>query len=156
MTNEFPSEPASEPTGDAASDPVQAAQASQTASFPADALVAVQAGLIFVTTGQMACYELSADLDQVALTPAVAWRIASALRDALQHSSIEERKISVGVWDASEKVAMPHGRIQLNDRLIQIGIEPLGAGARVTVGWDYVPGLIVSLENACQWAQAGQ
>ncbi len=131
------------------------APATQAAAYPADAIVSVQAGLIFVTTGQMACHELGADLDQVALTPAVAWRIAQALRESLQHSGMHERRVSIGVWSASEVAAMPHGMISVDDRFVKVGIEPLGAGARVAVAWDYVPGLIVSLENAVQWSQAG-
>ena len=112
------------------------AAASEAPAYPADALVAVQAGLIFVTTGPWACTELGADLDQVTLTPSVAWRITQALRECLQHPGLGERRIAIDVWSASEAVAMPHGQILLTDRFLQIGIEPIGAGARVTVGWE--------------------
>ncbi len=177
MTNDFPSVPAGDSAGygpselaaqaDGAAQAQQQTQqqtqqqqqshlqAQQTVAYPADALVAVQAGLIFVTTGQMACHQLGAELDQVALTPTVAWRIAEALRETLQHADMHERQLFIGVWSASEIAAMPHGIIALDERFVQVGIEPIGAGARVTVAWDFVPGLIVSLENAVQWSQAG-
>lgn len=160
MTNDFPSDAAPGAANEDAHGAYQPAAAQREAqqhavAYPADALVAVQAGLIFVTTGQMACSQLGAALDQVALTSTVAWRIAAALREALQHSGMHERRVSVGVWSASEAASMPHGKIVVDDRFVQIGIEPLGAGARVTVAWEYVPGLIVSLENAVQWSQAG-
>ena len=120
----------------------------------ADALVTVYGGLVFATTGQMACYELNAPLDQVALTPAVALRIASILRETLNHGDIRERDLAVQVWSASEAAAMPHGRVVVAESHICFGIEPLGAGALVTVQWAYVPGLIVSLENAADWLLA--
>ena len=82
------------------------AAAPEAPAYPADALVAVQAGLIFVTTGPWACTELGADLDQVTLTPSVAWRITQALRECLQHPGLGERRIAIDVWNASEAVAM--------------------------------------------------
>lgn len=127
--------------------------APQPVELPADTLVAFQAGLIFVTTGQVACNELGADLDQIALTPAMAWRIAAVLRETLQQPELQGRSAVVEAWNAEEAASMPAGRIALNELCVQISIEPLGAGARVTVGWHYVAGLIVSLEGAADWAR---
>ena len=120
--------------------------------YPKDTLVAFQAGLLFVTTGQDAC-NLGAELDQIALTPALAWRIAAVLRATLEQADMHERSATVHAWNADEAAHMPHGLISLNEHFVQVGIEPLGAGARITVGWNYVPGLIVSLEGAADWAQ---
>ncbi len=117
----------------------------------ADAIVSVYGGLIFATTGQMACYELNATAEQVALTPAVALRIAGVLREALAFGDLEKRQLALQVWTASEMAAMPHGRVLFEEAGVQFGIEPLGAGALVTVQWAYVPGLIASLENAASW-----
>lgn len=120
-------------------------------ALPVDAPVTVYGGLVFATTGPMACHELNAALDQVALTPSVALRIATALRETLDVAEIREREHAVEVWMASEAAAMPRGRVIVSDVGIQFGIEPLGAGALVTVQWVFVPGLIASLENAADW-----
>lgn len=124
------------------------------AQLPTDALVSFQAGLVFATTGQVACNELGAELNQVALTPAVAWRIAAALREMLEYGGIEARRGILSLWHTHEVQAIPHGRILLDERAVQVGIEPLGAGVFVTVGWAFVPGFILALEGACGWAQS--
>ncbi|QDV06222.1 hypothetical protein Poly30_17290 [Planctomycetes bacterium Poly30] len=142
MSNDFPPYELTNPS---------AAHEVQEAAPPSDAPVSVYSGLVFATTGQMACYELNAPLDQVALTPAVALRIAAVLRETLQYGDLRERDHAVQVWSASEAAAMPHGRVLVSESCIQFGIEPLGAGALVTVQWAYVPGLILALENAANW-----
>ena len=142
MSNDFPHP---DPMSSSAAHDVQQA------TLPADAPVTVYGGLVFATTGQMACYELNAPLDQVALTPAVALRIATILRETLLYGDTRERDMAVQVWSASEAAAMPHGRVLVHEPCVQFGIEPIGAGALVTVQWAYVPGLIVALENAANW-----
>lgn len=117
------------------------------AEYPIDAIVTVYGGLVFVTTGGFACTELDVAAEQLALTPAVAQRIAAVLRETLQHPDLRQRGLTVEVWSASEVSHMPHGRVWIDEQAIHFTIEPLGAGAHITVGWHHVPGLIVSLET---------
>ncbi|MEM8712909.1 MAG: hypothetical protein AAGG01_18310 [Planctomycetota bacterium] len=120
------------------------------ADYPVDAIVTVYGGLVFVTTGGFACTELGVAAEQLAVTPAVALRIAAVLRDTLQHGDLRQRGLTVEVWSASEITHMPHGRVWIDEQAIHFTIEPLGAGAQITVGWLHVPGLILSLETAAQ------
>lgn len=152
MTNEFSTSNAEATMPSAEVDLAAPALAAPAlAAPPVDAPVTVYGGLVFATTGPMACHELNAALDQVALTPSVALRIATVLRETLDVAEIREREHAVEVWMASEAAAMPRGRVIVSDVGIQFGIEPLGAGALVTVQWVFVPGLIASLENAADW-----
>ena len=106
------------------------------------------AQLVFVTTGQAACDEFDEFPVQVALTPVVACRVAEALRVTLEHSDLQTRAAIVAQWQADENPHLPHGRLVIDGKAVHIGIEPLGAGALITVGWAYVPALILQLEAA--------
>ena len=117
----------------------------------ADALVNVYSGLIFATTGELASHELNITPEQVALTPAVALRIAGVLREVLELEEHSEREAALGIWSSHEVALMPYGRVIMDESAVHFGIEPLGAGALVTVQWDHVPGLVASLVNAADW-----
>lgn len=106
------------------------------------------AQLIFVTTGEAACGEFNEFPVQVALTAVVARRIAEVLRVTLQHPDLETRQAIATQWQADEQPHVPHGRLLVSADAVRIGIEPLGAGALITVGWHYVPGFILQLEAA--------
>lgn len=117
-------------------------------TYPVDAPVATMAGVVFVTTGQMACDAIGATPCQVALTPLVARRIAELLRACLVERSLEGRQQQCADWQAEEDRHVPSGRVVMDQLAAHIGIEPLGAGTLVSVQWEHVPGLILQLESA--------
>lgn len=135
--------------GSFAADAAQAAAASSAAAeLPTDAIVSTMAHLVFVTTGQAACDEFGEFPVQVALTSVVARRIAEVLRVTLEHPDLESRQAIATQWQADEQPHLPHGRLLVGAKAVGIGIEPLGAGALITIGWNYVPAFILQLEAA--------
>ena len=122
--------------------------ASATAPLPVDAVVSTMAQLIFVTTGQVACDEFDEFPTQVAFTPRVARRVAEVLRFTLQYPDLVTRQAIVAQWQAEEDPHVPHGRLLMDESAIRFGIEPIGAGALIVVGWAHVPALIYQLEAA--------
>ena len=117
-------------------------------SYPVDALVSTMTGVVFVTTGQLACEALGTSLCQVAFTTRVARGIAALLRESLQESSLDGRQQLCAAWQAEEDTRVPSGRVLMDQRAVHLGIEPLGAGTLVTVMWEHVPALILQLESA--------
>ena len=111
-----------------------------------DALVSTVANLIVVTTGVAAIDTLGAALEQVTLTPLVAERIAGALREALVLSDPLHRAELIARWQEAERSNVPFGRIVVDESAVHLGIEPIGAGALVSVLWRHVPALIWQLE----------
>jgi len=112
-----------------------------------DAVVVAAANLVYVTTGTQACAHLREYATQVALTPVVAYRIAEILKVSLQYADLPTRQSLVEAWGAGEATQVPHGSVQIDMQCVRFGIEPLGAGARVTVLWQHVPALILCLEH---------
>lgn len=116
-------------------------------ALPVDAVVSTMARLVFVTTGQAACHALGEFPSQVALTPVVAFRIAEVLRAIAQHSDLQMRAAIVAEWQADEMLHVPHGRVLVEQYAVRFGIEPIGAGALVSVLWEHVPAVIRHLED---------
>ena len=115
---------------------------------PIDAPVSTMSGVVFVTTGQIACETLGASPSQVAFTARVARSIALLLRTSLQERSLDGRLRLCAAWQAEEDGRVPSGRVIMDDRAVHLGIEPLGAGTLVTVMWEHVPALVLQLESA--------
>lgn len=126
--------------------PAQGGACAPAPAYPVDALVSTMGGVVFVTTGQLACDRFGAAANQVALTPLVARRIAEILRATLGTPDLEERRALCAAWQEEENPHIPHGRVLLDQEAVHLGIEPLGAGFLVTVAWEHVPGLILQLE----------
>ncbi len=117
-------------------------------SYPVDAPVSTMSGVVFVTTGQIACETLGTSPCQVAFTTRVARSIAVLLRTSLQEPGLDGRQQLCAVWQAEEDARVPSGRVIMDQRAVHLGIEPLGAGTLVTVMWEHVPALILQLESA--------
>lgn len=117
-------------------------------SYPVDAPVSTMSGVVFVTTGRIACESLGVSPDQVAFTTRVAQSIAVLLRTSLQERSLEGRQQLCAVWQVEEDARVPSGRVIMDQRAVHLGIEPLGAGTMVIVMWEHVPALILQLESA--------
>lgn len=118
-----------------------------------DAIVAGGGGLVFVTTGGIACARLGAFPDQVALTPVVALRIGEVLRVVLQYPDLGSRVAILDEWRAGESLAVPHGRVVVDEAAAHVGIEPLGAGTLVSVLWEHVPGFVWQIEYMARQLQ---
>ncbi|MEM9801978.1 MAG: hypothetical protein AAGA20_16750 [Planctomycetota bacterium] len=112
-----------------------------------DAAVGIAAKLVYVTTGPQASRRMGEDVMQVALTPVVAARIAEILKVVLQYADLIQRQEIVAAWSAGEATQFPQGRVEVDLLCVRIGIEPLGAGARVVVLWEHVPALVLQLES---------
>ncbi len=110
-----------------------------------DALIGETAGLVFLTTGAAACEALDEVPVQVALTPMLAFRLSEILKAALQYPDHETRGALIEEWSAGERVSVPFAALDVDDRSVRVGIEPLGAGSRVAVLWEHVPGLTLQL-----------
>jgi len=119
-----------------------------------DAIVSGGGGLVFVTTGELACAALGAYPDQVALTPVVALRVAEVIRVVLQYPDLATRAAIVDEWQVGESLAVPHGRVLVDARAVHVGIEPLGAGTLVSVLWEHVPGFVWQVEYMARQLQA--
>jgi len=115
-----------------------------------DAVIGETGGLVFLTTGSVACGALDEMPVQVALTPVIAHRLSEILKVALQYSDHETRRELIAEWSSRELVAVPHAVLEVDDRSVRIGIEPLGAGSRVAVLWEHVPGLTFYLAEAAR------
>ena len=117
-------------------------------SYPVDAPVSTMSGVVFVTTGQIACETLGMSPCQVAFTARVARSIAVLLRTSLQEPSLDGRQQLCAAWQAEEDARVPSGRVIMDQRAVHLGIEPLGAGTLVTVMWEHVPALVLQFESA--------
>jgi hypothetical protein len=115
-----------------------------------DALIGETGGLVFLTTGSCACEVLDEAPVQVALTPMIAFRLSEILKVALQYPDRETRLKLIADWSEAERVAVPHAVLDVDDRCIRVGIEPLGAGCSVAVLWEHVPGLTFQLADAAR------
>jgi hypothetical protein len=115
-----------------------------------DALIGETGGLVFLTTGSAACGVLDEMPVQVALTPMLAFRLSEILKVALQYPDRETRQELIDKWSTGERVAVPYAALDVDERSIRVGIEPLGAGSRVAVLWEHVPGLTLQLAAAAK------
>lgn len=115
-----------------------------------DALIGETGGLVFLTTGSAACEVLDEVPVQVALTPVIAFRLSEILKVALQYPDRETRLKLIADWTESERLAVPHATLDVDERCIRVGIEPLGAGCNVAVLWEHVPGLTFQLAEAAR------
>ncbi|MEM9380290.1 MAG: hypothetical protein AAGB93_10115 [Planctomycetota bacterium] len=121
--------------------------AESTPALTTDAAVGVAASLVYVTTGPKACEVLGETPTQVAMTSVIAGRIAEILKVSLQYPDLETRQSLVEAWMAGERAQVPYACVELDMGCVRIGIEPLGAGARVAILWEHVPALILCLEH---------
>ena len=112
-----------------------------------DAVVVVAANLVYVSTGVQARSQLGETQTQVALTSVVAHRIAEILKVSLQYPDLATRQSLIEAWSSGEARQVPHGSVEIDMECVRIGIEPLGAGARVAILWQHVPALILCLEH---------
>lgn len=115
-----------------------------------DALIGETGGLVFLTTGSAACEALDEVPVQVAITPMIAFRLAEILKVALQYPDRETRLKLIADWSETERAAVPHAVLEVDERCVRVGIEPLGAGCSVAVLWEHVPGLTFQLAEAAK------
>ena len=135
---------------DAADDDPSAPQDVAATPLAADAVIGGEGSVVFVTTGVEAGAAFGESPVQIALTPSIAFRVAEALKIALQEPDLETRQALLGEWAGREQQAMPHAVLEASERGVRVGIEPLGTGSTVPVLWRHVPALALQLDAAAR------